>query len=295
MSKVIKRKKKTGKVILAFASVILLTAVIFLGALAGAAFVIAKGPAESESARLCATFAEKKFPLAGLFYSSEELEDALFYMPPEQSDAEIDIEEGKKYTTSLYYIDDVSPAWDAVVITGIDPSSLALNERNGGVSGSKYAFGLSSDADAFIIGEYLSYRGEDGELYCFCGVGEDLILDIGAKTAYEAANSGYLWGITADRVLISNSSPNKDLGGGYASRVGIGQAADGSIILIFANDRGFYPSGITYSELASLMYEYGAVNAAAIRAEGAFFADGVGQLGSKNENGFSLTVKGGAN
>ena len=44
------------------------------------------------------------------------------------------------------------------------------------------------------------------------------------------------------------------------------------------------------------MYEYGAVSAAAIRAEGAFYADGVGQLGSsKGENGFSLVVKGGAN
>lgn len=295
MSKVIKRKKKTGKVILAFLLVILLTAVILLGALAGAAFVIAKGPAKSESARLCATFAEKEFPLAGLFYSAEELRDALFYMPPAEQDAGIEISEGKRYSSSLYYINDVSAAWDAVVITGIDPASLALNERNGGVSDSKYAFGLSSDADAFLIGGYFSYRGEDGELYCFCAMGEDGIFDIGAKTAYEAANSGYVWGITADRVLIANGSPADNLGGGYSSRVAIGQASDGSIILIFANDRGFYPSGITYSELASLMYEYGAVSAAAIKAEGAFYADGVGQLGSKRENGFSLTVKGGAN
>jgi exopolysaccharide biosynthesis protein len=126
-------------------------------------------------------------------------------------------------------------------------------------------------------------------------MGDDGILDIGAKTLYEAANSGYTWGIAVDRVLISNSTPNVDLGGGYSARVAIGQAADGSLILIFANDRGFYPSGITYSELASLMYEYGAVSAAAIRAEGAFYVDGVGQLGSKSENGFSLIVKGGAN
>jgi exopolysaccharide biosynthesis protein len=126
-------------------------------------------------------------------------------------------------------------------------------------------------------------------------MGEDGILDIGAKTLYEAANSGYTWGISVDRVLIADSIPNADLGGGYSSRVAIGQAADGSLILIFANDRGFYPAGITYSELASLMYEYGAVSAAAIRAEGAFYADGIGQLGSKSEQGFSLIVKGGAN
>jgi hypothetical protein len=43
------------------------------------------------------------------------------------------------------------------------------------------------------------------------------------------------------------------------------------------------------------MYEYGAVNAAALKAEGGFYADGVGQLGEKCASSFSLTVKGGAN
>lgn len=293
MSKVIKRKKKTGKALLAIALVILLTAVILLGALAGAAFVVAKGPAKSESARLCATFAEKRFPLAGLFFSADELEGSLFYMPPEQKDGEISI--SKKYQTKLHYINDASTAWDAVVVTGISPDDLALGKKNEGVAGAKYAFGLTSDVDAFIIGDYISYRGDDGEIYCFCAMGDDGILDIGAKTLYDAANSGYVWGISVDRVLIADGTPADSLGGGYSSRVAIGQAADGSLILVFANDRGLYPSGITYSELASLMYEYGAVSAAAIRAEGAFYADGIGQLGSKSENGFSLIVKGGAN
>ncbi len=295
MSKVIKRKKKTGKALLAFLLLILLTAVILLGALASAAFVIAKGPARSESERLLATFAEKRFPLAGLFFSADELEGSLFYMPPAQKDGDISLPENKNYTQKLHYINNASSAWDAVVLTGISPEDVSLSKNNDGVSGAKYALGLTSDVDAFIIGDYISYRGDDGEIYCFCAMRDDGILDIGAKTLYEAANSGYTWGIAVDRVLISNSTPNVDLGGGYSARVAIGQAADGSLILIFANDRGFYPSGITYSELASLMYEYGAVSAAAIRAEGAFYVDGVGQLGSKSENGFSLTVKGGAN
>ena len=293
MSKVIKRKKKTGKALLALALVLLLTAVILLGALAGAAFVVAKGPAKSESERLCATFAEKRFPLAGLFFTADELEGSLFYMPPAQKDGEISI--SKNYQTKLHYINDASSAWDAVVITGISPDDVALGKKNDGVADAKYAFGLTDDVDAFIIGDYISYRGNDGEIYCFCAMGDDGILDIGAKTLYEAANSGYLWGISVDRVLIAGGSPADSLGGGYSSRAAIGQAADGSLILIFANDRGFYPAGITYSELASLMYEYGAVSAAAIRAEGAFYADGIGQLGSKSEQGFSLVVKGGAN
>ena len=293
MSKVIKRKKKTGKALLALALVILLTAVILLGALASAAFVVAKGPAKSESERLCATFAEKRFPLAGLFFTADDLEGSLFYMPPAQKDGEISLSEN--YQTKLHYINDASSAWDAVVITGISPDDVALGKKNDGVADAKYAFGLTDDVDAFIIGDYISYRGDDGEIYCFCAMGDDGILDIGAKTLYEAANSGYLWGISVDRVLIAGGSPADSLGGGYSSRAAIGQAADGSLILIFANDRGFYPSDITYSELASLMYEYGAVSAAAIRAEGAFYADGIGQLGSKSEQGFSLIVKGGAN
>jgi hypothetical protein len=233
--------------------------------------------------------------LAGLFFSADELEASLFYMPPAQKECEIAIPEDEEYQTTLHYINDASSAWDAVVITGISPADIALGKKNGGVADAKYAFGLTGDVDAFIIGDYISYRGDDGEIYCFCAMGDDGILDIGAKTLYDAANSGYLWGISVDRVLIAGGTPTDSLGGGYSSRVAIGQAADGSLILAFANDRGVYPSGITYSELASLMYEYGAVSAAAIRAEGAFYADGIGQLGSKNENGFSLIVKGGAN
>ena len=42
------------------------------------------------------------------------------------------------------------------------------------------------------------------------------------------------------------------------------------------------------------MYEYGAVNAAALKAEGGFYADSVGQLGEMSASSFSLIVKGGA-
>ncbi len=295
MSKVITRKKKTGKAMLGFALVLLITAVILLGALVCAAFVIAKGPARSASDRLCATFAEKSYPMAGLFFSAEELGEAVFYMPPEVVESDIALTDTNEYRISLHYIDDASYAWDAVVLTGIDPASLSLSRGDKGVADADYAFGLYGNPDAYIVGDYLSYRGETDEIYCFCAMSADGVLDVGARTAYEAANSGYVWGIAVDRVLMQNSSPASDLGGGYASRVAIGQAADGSIILVFANDRGIYPAGITYDELAAIMFEYGAVNAAAIRAEGAFYSDGVGQLGSKNENGFTLTVGGGAN
>lgn len=291
MSKVIKRKKKTGKVFLGIALTLLLSAVILLGALAGAAFVIAKGPARTESARLCATFAENRFPFAGIFYSADELERSTFYMPPELTESDIRV--GGDYTRAIHYVGDASYAWEAVVITGVAPGELFLAETNSAYADGKYAFGLGGGADAFIIGDFLTYRGDEGELYCFCGMGDDGILDVGAMTAYEAANSGYVWGFEADRVLVRDSAPESDLGGGYASRVALGQAADGSLIIAFVNDRGFYPAGITYSELASLMYEYGAVNAAAFRAEGGFYADGKGQLGGKGASSFSLIVKGG--
>lgn len=290
MSKVITRKKKTGKAILAVCSVLLLTAVILLSALVCAVFVVAKGPARTASERLCATLAEKRSPLAGLFFSADELGEAVFYMPPEVADSTVKPSDTTKYHTSIHYVNTSSSAWDAVVLTGVDPASISLLRGDKGVAEADYAFGLYGDPDAFIVGDHLSYRGDEDEIYCFCAMGADGVLEVGARTAYEAANSGYVWGIDVDRVLISNSSPASDLGGGYASRVAIGQASDGSVILVFANDRGIYPSGITYSELAALMYEYGAVNAAAIRAEGAFYSDGVGQLGSRNENGFTLAV-----
>lgn len=292
MSRMIRRKKKTGKVILSLAAVLLLTVVILLGAFMSAAFVVAKGPARTESARLCATFAERKFPLAGLFFSAEELEHSLFYMPPEVASSDISVS-GNEYATALFYIGDVSDAWEAVVITGISPELLSLERRDCTYVKEKYAFGLAGDPAAYLIGDYLSYRGVDDEIYCFCGMGEDGILDIGAMTAYDAANSGYTWGFSAERVLLQNGLPIEDLGGGYGSRVAVGQAMDGSIILAFVNARGAYPAGITYSALASLMYEYGAVNAAAFGVEGGFYADGVGQLGKRGASSFSMIVKGG--
>jgi hypothetical protein len=294
MSKFIKPKKKKGKAILCFLLVSLTTTVILLSAVIGAAFVIAMGPSRSVSERLCATFAEKNYPMAGLFFSEHELRDAVFYMPPEVVQSDLEQKNTKKYKIALHYIDDASYAWDAVVMTGIDPASLSLERGSRSALDSDYAFGLCGDPDAYIVGDYLSYRGNEDEIYCFCAMNADGILEVGARTAYEAANSGYVWGISVDRVLMQNSMPASDLGGGYASRVAIGQAADGSIILVFANDRGIYPAGITYDELVAIMFEYGAVNAAAIRAEGAFYSDGVGQLGSKSENGFTLSVEGGA-
>ena len=293
MSKVITRKKNTGKVFLAFGLVLLITLLILFGALVSAVVVIAKGPDDNASARLCATLAEKRFPLAGLLFSEDELAEAVFYMPPDVVESEV-TPTGSNQGIALYYVNNLSTAWDAVILTGISPEKLSLAKGNKGISDADYAFGLYGDPEAYIVGDYLSYRGESDEIYCFCAMGKDGILDVGARTAYEAANSGYVWGIAVDRVLLQNYTPEDDLGGGYASRVAIGQAADGSLILIFANDRGVYPAGITYSELASLMYEYGAVNAAAIRAEGAFYVDGIGQLGSKDENGFTLRVGGGA-
>ena len=73
---------------------------------------------------------------------------------------------------------------------------------------------------------------------------------------------------------MSGGVPFRDLGGGYATRAAIGQKKDGSIIIVLMKGHGIYPCGATYDELAAVMYEHGAVTAAAVSPVGAAYADG---------------------
>jgi len=55
--------------------------------------------------------------------------------------------------------------------------------------------------------------------------------------------------------------PAADVNSGYAPRTAIGQAADGTVILLCINGRVFNSLGATYADVANEMMRYGAVNA----------------------------------
>ena len=138
---------------------------------------------------------------------------------------------------------------------------------------SYYAAPKSADADLSLIGERFNYRG-DGSGYNVCGIDSDGILHAGRFTAASVFNSGWKFAVSADRVLINGGIPCTDLGGGYSARAAIGQKADGSIIIVLLIPRGIFPRGATYDELASIMYEYGALTAVALTPSGVSIVDG---------------------
>lgn len=289
------RGTRTGKTalltVIKILIVIALTALLAVVALIGAVFVIARGPSGEAAERLAATLTESSSPLAGIFFTYDELEASKFYMPPAQ------VPSGAVFDAQLNDATVVSTpvrgnGWSGYVITGIRPDRLKFTAKNSGVTGSVCSLGLDDYVDAVLYDGTLTYVGEDA-VYCACAMSPDGLLHIGAMTAYDAANSGYVWAISAPRVLVEAGVPCSGLGGGYAARAAIGQCADGSLILIFTERNAFYPSGVTYSELAALMYEHGAVTAAALAPEGGLRLGGDIVTGNRMTPGFSLVVSGG--
>lgn len=279
---------------------LLVTAALLAVAAGAAMLVIARGPSAEASERLAATLYEANSPLAGVLFSDAELAEASYYAAPRSENADIRFEvgeDGERICSCAPLMSRISGGtWDGIILEGIDVRTLELygtssktHEADGAGEG---AVGiLTADADLCLIGERFSYRG-DGGGYNVCGLDGDGILRAGRYTAASVFNSGWKFAITAERVLINGGVPCQDLGGGYAARAAIGQKADGSIIIVLLSPRGIYPRGATYDELASVMYEHGALTAAALKPAGVGMADGkkifsAGSVGSRYTVAFS--------
>ncbi len=253
-------------------------------------FVAARGPYRSFAKRLCATMTEKNSLFTGVFFTSDEIAASKLYYPPEES---FENENGtREYKTCAGGTALEGDGWQGFIIE-VSSSSLMLAENQAGVQSGRISLGLDGYVDAVFFNNCLSYAGEGGlEKYCFVGQTQDGKLHIGATTVVDAANAAYLWGISADRVLVNGGVPCSSLGGGYASRAAIGQREDGTVLIFTAGSAGFYPCGITYDEMASIMYSYGAQNAAALKLKGGLYVNASLRAGSKDMPGYSLTAAG---
>ena len=248
-------------------TVLLLTALILLLALTAAFFVVARGPSGEASARLAATLAESGSLFGSLFYTYDELDAALHYTPPSISSSSV-TPSGNTLTSAVTPIS--GRYWDGYVITGISPEQLKMTAASDVAVNATLSLGIDAMIDAVYTDDLLTYVGDENSVFCFCAMGKNGSLSVGAGDVYTAVNSDFLWALEADRALVINSTPLTDLGGGYATRAAMGQTADGGIVLIFAQGKAGYPSGITYDELAALMFEKGAVCASALDSNGDF-------------------------
>ena len=96
------------------------------------------------------------------------------------------------------------------------------------------------------------------------GFDADHILHVGNMSGQDALNLGLTSAVSFNQgpILIQNGIMQTGLGGGMNPRTCIGQTADGTVLLAVLEGRRPDSLGATYDDLARLMAEYGAVNAA---------------------------------
>ena len=92
----------------------------------------------------------------------------------------------------------------------------------------------------------------------------DHILHVGNMTGQQALNLGAVSAVSfaPGPVLIQDGVRLPDLGGGVNPRTCIGQRADGAMLLAVIEGRHPDSIGATFDDIADLMVEYGAINAA---------------------------------
>jgi hypothetical protein len=260
-------KKVVISTILKVLAVLLITALILCSAALSAIFVIARGPSGNASVRLAATLAESGSFFGPIFYTHAELDAAISYTAPKLSCADL---ENAKPTVVPSLTEISGDTWNGYMLKGIAPQNLRATTASAVSANATFSVGIDPMIDVFYTNGTLNYVGSDESIFCLCALNSEGVLFAGGSDIYTAVNSDFVWAIEADRVLVSGGEPMTNLGGGYACRAAIGQAADRSIIVIFAEGDGIYPSGITYDELAALMYEAGALTAAAIDTDESF-------------------------
>ena len=83
-------------------------------------------------------------------------------------------------------------------------------------------------------------------------------------TPTEAIEADIQWAVSFGPVLISNGVRSEEtvLSSGVNPRTAIGQRADGAVLLLVIDGRQLDSLGATYADVADIMAEYGAVNAA---------------------------------
>lgn len=125
--------------------------------------------------------------------------------------------------------------------------------------------GNGGTPDGLVIREGALAFGSPYSLYTdVIGFDSDHVLHVGDMSGQEALDAGIVEGISfaAGPVLIENGVKRTGLGGGVNPRTCIGQRSDGAVLIMVVEGRHPDSLGATYDDLADLLEEYGAVNAA---------------------------------
>ena len=132
-------------------------------------------------------------------------------------------------------------------------------DPNGGGTGG------TPEYDGLVIKDGRIAWGSPGGFYInVIGFDADHILRVGDMSGQEALDIGLQTAVSfaAGPVLVKDGELRTNLGGGVNPRTCIGQTADGTVLLMVLEGRKPDSVGATYDDIAEIMYERGAVNAA---------------------------------
>lgn len=155
-----------------------------------------------------------------------------------------------KYGSEGYSVEEYVKMFDAVA--GINGGAF---EDGGGM-------GNGSTPRGLVVYEGTQYYGPGVEMG-FAGIDAEHILNVGCRSAADAAAANIQYGASYGPVLVSNGQMMDEsmLAGGLNPRTAIGQRADGAMLLLVIDGRQVISLGATYYDLAEVMMSFGAVNA----------------------------------
>lgn len=164
------------------------------------------------------------------------------------------------------------------VIMGCDPDSFEIRgytvedmaNRFGAVAGinaggfdDPNGMGNGSVPDSLVVYQGVIYYGEKGVRDGFAGFDANHILHTGTMSYQEIVDANIQYGVCFGPALVVNGEPvdADSLPSGVNPRTAIGQRADGAVLMLVIDGRQVSSLGAKYSDLAEIMYEYGAVTA----------------------------------
>ncbi len=187
----------------------------------------------------------------------------------------IEVVTGDTFSGEMLIVQDPSRVFvgtSADKYTGADGQTVKeIINRHGGVGGTNAGgfldeggVGNGGTPLGIVISQGKLLWGNLGTQYDVIGIDEDDKLIVGRMTAQEAIDRKIRDAISFGPALIVNGEMMeiKGQGGGLNPRTAIGQRGDGAMLLLVCDGRQANSIGASMSDVAQVMAQYGAVNAA---------------------------------
>ena len=121
--------------------------------------------------------------------------------------------------------------------------------------------GQGETPDAMVVYEGQIYYESSGVQGGFVGFDSNHIMHVGRLSASTIKDRDIQYGVAFGPVLVANGELIQQSSSGINPRTAIGQRSDGAVLMLVIDGRQLVSLGATYTDLAEIMVEYGAVNA----------------------------------